>query len=740
MKILRTIFIMLLAATSFSLRAMTDVTWNVVENCENGGKYTYIQRFTVKNHDGIYRLCFNMFARKMEALNPADKVVEVIPGYYYIESSRFGSDGDITIDLRTSGWIQSCNYAPDGLHGVKENGELVPVRYHRTSLLVSPELRNRPGRDVMTYADSIYRFNETLVDDEPLSPYDIVPSFKNVKLTEGIYEGVGANISTEIIENENPEFYRIIVMPDSIAIQGATENICNMARSIVLWQLIPNGNGKLPCAVIEDYPDFRYRGLMIDVARNFLPLSQVQSIVYKMVSLRMNRLHFHIVDDEAWRLEIPGLPELTSVGARRGYTTDEKDFLAQIFAGDGNPNSTEGTANGYIMRDEFIDFLKFCYNLGVQVIPEIESPGHARAAIKSMEARYRNTGDDTYLLREFGDTSVYTSAQSFHDNIMNPALPGPYKFMEKVIDEIAAMYREAGVPLPGIHIGGDEVPEGSWDGSPAAQKMMKKLGISGRHLMQGEFVRRIAAMMKEKGITMYGWQEVGVGYDDEFNREVAPATGGVNCWLTNSSKMKSVPLKAVRSGFPVILSNVEHFYMDQLYASHPEERGLYWGGVVDEFAALGGYPYELCPVEENERNLILGVQGQLFGETLRSEADAQRLLYPKIYGLAERQWNAEQTYTNARLNHIIGTYVLPRMALGGQTFHLRAPGIIVENGKIKMNCAYPDATIRYTLNGEEPTENSPLYEGEIDAGNVKEIRAAMYYLGSRSLTSLLYVK
>ena len=176
--------------------------------------------------------------------------------------------------------------------------------------------------------------------------------------------------------------------------------------------------------MVEDYPDFHYRGLMIDVSRNFIPLSQVQSVVYKMASLRMNRLHFHIVDDEAWRLEIPGLPELTSVGARRGYTTDEKDFLAQLFAGNGDPNSTGGTANGYITREEFKDFIAFCYSLGIEVIPEIESPGHARAAIKSMEARYRNTGDDTYLLREYGDT-VFTSAQSFHDNIMNPALPGP---------------------------------------------------------------------------------------------------------------------------------------------------------------------------------------------------------------------------------------------------------------------------------------------------------------------------
>lgn len=739
MKIKFFLLAVIMSSVTFVASAVVDVSWNVIKNAKSGNEYSYVQRFTVKNHYGVKRLCFNMFARKMEAVNPADKVVEIIPGYYYIESTRFGNVEPLDIDVRVNGWIQSCNYAPDGLHAVTDDGHLLSVKYRRNSLLLRPELRNRPGRDVMTYGDSVYKFNETLKGDAELSVYDIVPSFKQVKLGTGVYSGSG-KVSTLKIVHQNYEFYRITIAQDSILIEGASDEAIKMAQRVLQNQLLPGGGGKLPCAVIEDYPDYHYRALMIDVARNFISLPDVQKIVYQMASLRLNRLHFHLTDDEAWRLEIPGLSELTTVASRRGYTLDESHYLAQIFAGDGNPNSTEGTANGYYTREEFIQFLMFCHSLGIEVIPEVDVPGHSRAAIKAMESRYNKTGDNTYRLIEEGDTSKYTSAQAFHDNLMNPALPGPYRFMEKVVDEISSMYKEAGVPLLGFHIGGDEVPEGAWNGAPAAVKMMNEFGINGKHQLQGVFIKRMAEILSQRNIKMFGWQEIGVGYDEEFNKFVAPVTAGVNCWLTNSSKMKNVALRAINAGFSVILSNVEHFYMDQLYSSHPEERGLYWGGIVDEFVSLSGYPDELCPADSLGQTKILGISGQLFGETVRSISTVQRHLFPKVYGLAERAWNKHYTYSNARFNRVVGEKLLPRLSLGGSSFHLRMPGIIVENGYIKMNAAYPGAKIRYTLDGSDPDVNSLMYEAPIPVGKTTEIRAVTYYLTEKSLTSLLYVK
>lgn len=730
------------AASLMGINAATPtVHWEVVDNYGSGRDTYYIQRLTITEPSQLNKLCFNEFARQMEMVNPADTIYEIIPGYYCIESSRFAdADAPLVVDIKTKGWIQSINYAPDGFHNVAADGTVTPVSHTRASLVVEPHRRNYPGRDVMVYADSIYRFNQSLAGARDLTPYDIVPSFKKVTLTGGTYTH-SRPVQGSLIRHENPEFYRITLPAEGAAVvEAASPEALSMAYTVLNEQLLKPNGGTLPAAVIEDYPDFHYRGLMLDVARNFYSVDELKKLVGKMAEMRMNRLHFHVTDDEAWRLEIPDLPELTEVGARRGYTTDEHDYLVQLFAGDGNPDTKEGTANGFISRAEFIDFLRYCNELGIKVIPEIESPGHARAAIKAMEARYRRTGDDTYRLREDGDTSVYTSAQAFHDNLMNPALPGPYRFLEKVFNEIALMYDEAGVTLPAIHIGGDEVPEGAWDGSPAAQKMCAELGISGRHLVQGEFGRRVAAILKKKGIPMMGWQEVGVGYDDDFNAEVAPVTMGVNCWTSSADPKQNKALRALRAGFPVIISNVDRFYMDMLYTHHPMERGLYWGGTVDEFTSLGGYPYEICPVDSTCKASILGLQGQLFGETIRNNAIVESHLFPKSLGLAERAWNANPTYDNAEFNKVIYTKVLPSLDRDGVNYHLRAPGIMVENGKMLMNAAYPGGEIRYTLDGTEPDSLSALYEGEtVLPDGVSEIRARYYYNGKESMTSLLYL-
>ncbi len=741
MKIKHILSLSLLTAMSQMSAISPVVEWETLGNTTADGKPVYTQRITVKNHNGLKRLCFNQFARKMATVDKADSVVEIIPGYYYLTSPRFGEPGgDVVVDVTVSGALRNVCYIPDGLHGVMASGEVVPVEIHRRPMMSQLDKLETKGRQVMLHADSVYRLNERLNEPGQLSPFDVIPSFKSVSVSDrGIFTA-DKPVTHKRVDNANSEWYRITLTPDSALIEAPGMMAAKLAERVLREQLLPANGGKLPCAVIEDWPDFEYRGMMIDIARNFISYPQMERIVRQMARYRFNRLHFHIVDDEAWRLEIPGLPELTSVGARRGYTTDEHDYLAQLFAGNGDPSTSEGTANGYWTREEFINFIKLCDSLGIAVIPEIESPGHARAAIRSMEARYRRTGDETYRMIEPGDRSVYSSAQSFHDNLMNPALPGTYRFISKVVDEIASMYDDAGVRLEGIHLGGDEVPEGAWDGSESASRMADSLGVTGRHGLQGEYVRKVSKMMADKGIKMYGWQEVGTGYDDAFNKEVSPRIGGVNCWTNTLPGDRNVALRAMRGGFPVILSNVDYFYVDQIYQNHPDERGLSWGGIVDEFRTLHGYPERLCVIDPTAPGRIIGVQGQLFGETLRNMGGVETLLFPKMLGIAERGWNSKPTYSDSRFNRVIGERELPRLATGGSSFHLRGPGIVIEQGMVKMNSPYEGGVIRYTLDGTEPDGSSPVYSAPFEAGDAADIRARLYFLGAESLTQMLPVR
>lgn len=735
---MRKYLVVIMSMWAAIVSAQTSVAWQSLGNATDENGAYYIQRFTVRNAKGVERLCFNQFARPMQALNQGDEVHEIIPGYYYITSEGFENDS-VVIDVRTRGTLSTVSYRPDGFHVVKTDGTVEPAQFTRADISKSPDQWCQPGKDRMPYGDEIYAFNQSLKCKEKVGPFDIIPSLKSVTQTRKGYCSQAVNPTVKPITHSNEEFYRIAIEADSVVIEAASLRAEKLAR-VVLMKLWHRNNGKIPTAIIEDYPDFHYRGFMVDISRNFQTIETLEDVAFRMSQLRMNKLHFHFSDDEAWRLEIPAFPELTQVGSRRGYTLDEKDHLVQIFAGNGNPDEPSGTANGYITRAQFIEFLKKCDALGIDVIPEIESPGHARAAIKAMEARYRRTGDPLYRLIEDGDTSKYTSAQSFHDNVMNPALPGPINFMRTVIGELISMYREAGVTLEAIHVGGDEVPRGSWNGSPSAQAFIKANNIDGEKGLHAHFVKQLAEILAERNVPMNGWQEIAIGHSDEFNAFVAPKTGGINCWSTLPSHGNGgVTVQAANNDFPVILSNVNHFYHDLAYNYHPQEPGLLWGGVVDEFATFKGYARELCPVSDDKFKNVIGVQGQLFAETLRSPEQLQYYIFPKIYGLAERAWNIQPTYTEAKYNRIIAEKELLALAVDNCNFRMRQPGVMVSSGKVKMNSPYEGAVIRYTLDGSEPSVQSPIYTKPFKT-QATEIRARLYYLGKESVSTILYNK
>ncbi|MDE6395737.1 MAG: family 20 glycosylhydrolase, partial [Muribaculaceae bacterium] len=538
--------------------APTTVDWTTPGNVGSGADAHYVQRFVLRNiGDGVAGMAFNQFARRMSTLNPEDTIRELVPGYYYVASPRFANAGDsLVIEIMTRAHLVNSSYAPDGVHLVKTDGTTAPVVYTRRPI-TRPEQWKRQGRDPMPYGDLIYSQNQARSTDWTPSPYDIIPSFKKITLLE---KGQTPDLTNP---SDRPGLIKILVRDGRPMFHGTNGPNLIAARNVYNAKIgSVNNRADLPDAVLEFEPDMEWRGLMIDVARNYQQPETIKDVLRLMADNGLNKLHFHLVDDEAWRLEIAPLPELTAVGSRRGWGTDETDHLYQIFTGDGNPDNYTNSSNGHLTRDQFKDIILTAYELGIDVIPEIESPGHARAAIRAMEARAKN-GDSSYRLIHDGDTSVYTGAQSFHDNVMNPALPGPYKFMETVIDDIIAMYNEAGVPLKGIHIGGDEVPKGAWNGSEVARTFMEENNLADQHAFHAYFVTRIAKMLADRGIPMHGWQEVALGHSPEYDGQIAPVTGGINCWSTIIKKgEKPVPLRAGEGGYPVIISNVAHLYFD----------------------------------------------------------------------------------------------------------------------------------------------------------------------------------
>ena len=812
----------LLAALTMSAQSPIAVDWQMGQN--NTAANNYSSRFVIKNVSNQplaadWQFFFNQFSRSvtLPAGCPVD-VEEVSTTYYRLRPNgnyKPLAPGDsLIVDMVMGGAVINKCYMPAGGHVVL-NGDMahpVAAPIHRAPL-------DKPGqwRDHKAYPDGnyMYAYNDVIngfSDGYTGNDYDIFPAPKQVDIEDGfttvgslvtiktgkwfqwggyrrakalltselqkrgVYVSSGQNTVIRLLLDKkmstNREYYSLRVHDGEITILGPTQAaLMNGVKTLVSALDHSKGHRLQNCFVI-DWPDMRYRGIHFDIARNFVAgPADLKRLIDLMAYYKMNYLQFHFTDDEAWRLEIPGFPELTQVAARRGATLDEKGFLAQIFDGNGNPDDLSQSANGYISRADFIDFLRYAWSRGIRVIPEIETPGHARAAIVAMKNRaMSNPGAEQFRLWDEKNESVYTSAQSYHDNVLNVASDDVYRFIDRVVAELQKMYKEAGLKLEVVHLGGDEVARGAWDKSPDVQALMQREGLKNQHDVHAYYLKRISALLQARKIRIAGWQEIGLDNTPEYNALMTPRVAGVNAWSTVGSRA-DVPYRLASDGYPVILSNVTNFYMDMGYSWHQNEQGLHWGGKVDEFdawsalpaniyasarTAVDGTPLDVATAAAGKTKLekpenIIGVQAQLWGETLRSFDEVQYMLLPKMMGVSERAWtsipawskdlNDLATYNEARhqYNLKIGTRELPLLRGMGYNFRVGPPGIKVEDGKLLINTQYPDELVTYTLDGSEPTIDSPRWTSPVPVKTQPQvIKAKAFYLGHESVTTYLF--
>ena len=573
------------------------------------------------------------------------------------------------------------------------------------------------------------------------------------------------------------EGYTLTVGKQGIEIVGSTATgAFNGVKTLIA--AIETAGTKLPCVAVTDYPDLAHRGLMLDIARNFINFEELKRFIADLAAYKVNVFHLHLSDDESWCLEIPGIPELTQVGAVREctYVENNSRHMALVYNGYDMKSHLKRT-DMYLSRKQYVELVRFAAAKGVKIIPEFDAPGHCHALVVALKARYNKLKDtnpaeaELYRIWDPCDTSKYVSAQYFTDNVVNLALPGTYRFFEKVFDEVLAMHREAGDELLAFHFGGDEVAHGALEGSPEAQAFMKVNGMKSMHELSEFFVDRMSAYIAMHGVKAAGWQEAATGHSNDFNRRVAPRFGVINTWNTNGN-LDVVPNTLANEGYPVVMSNVRNFYFDMAYTPHHDEQGLRWGGWCNEFTAWSalpfnsyysaredrwGKPVDLSKVAAGKpaltkRENVVGVQSQIWSETIRNLRMVERYTFPRILGMAERGWNASPAWGEgatdvalfkaemAKYNLRIGTRELPRLARLGVDFHLNQPGIVVENGKLKANACYPGVEIRYTIDGSDPTSDSRVWKSPVSIGNAKLIKARAYYQGHESVATYLFVK
>ncbi len=402
-------------------------------------------------------------------------------------------------------------------------------------------------------------------------------------------------------------------------------------------RLVTRQQWSMPVVSIQDAPAFEYRGLMIDVARHFQPISFMKKLVDLMAMQKMNRLHLHLVDDQGWRIEIKKYPKLTEVGGRRNGTLVDK------YPGKGNDNKPY---DGFYTQAQIKELVAYASKKFITIIPEIELPGHSSAAIAAYPAlscfpQETTVVNDNMIAAKTKEqlktpgTKVVQETWGVFTDVLSPT-DYTFQFMNDVLDEVMQLF-----PSKYIHIGGDECPKDAWKRSAFCQEMIKKYNLKDEHGLQSYFIQRIEKHINSKGRSIIGWDEILEG-------GLAP-NAAVMSWRGTQGGIESA-----KQGHDVVMTPDSHCYLN-FYQSEDQTDSIAWGGFLPLKRVYG---YDPIPAELNleQAKYIKGVQGNLWTEYIKSSALAEYMLFPRAVALAEIGWTKQKPgfdhFTNRLISYL----------------------------------------------------------------------------------------
>jgi hexosaminidase len=477
-----------------------------------------------------------------------------------------------------------------------------------------------------------------------------------------------------------PGTYAINVEPSSIRIEGLDTGQFYAIQT--LMQMMPSRadeSYQIPGVRVVDSPRFRYRGMHLDVARHFMPVEFVKKYIDLMSQYKFNYFHWHLTDDQGWRIPIKKYPKLTEIGSTRPETVKERNLTPYI--GDGIPHG------GFYTREQIKDVIAYAKQRHITVIPEIELPGHASAALAAYpqfgcKADYKYKVQTTWgIFKE-----VYCPTDE------------TFKFLEDVLDETIKLFPDS----PYIHIGGDEVLKDFWKESPFVQELRKKENLKDEHEVQSYFVRRIEKFINSKGKKIIGWDEILEG-------GLAP-----NATAMSWRGMKG-GIEAAKSKHDVIMTPTDFVYFDYGQGD-PAYEPLNIGSYVplEKVYSFDPVPKELTP---DEAEYIIGGQANIWTEYLKTPAAVEYMAFPRMLALAEVLWSRREDKDYADFQRRL-TVNLPRLAAQNVNYRIPEPGglrnIVTEDGNVAIDLTpASDSRLFFTTDGTTPDESSKLYQGPI---------------------------
>ena len=778
-------------------KSVIEVIYNINEFSSEDNRLNItldITNKTNKDISSLWSLHWNQISALVDSESlPKNTKYEYVAGQSYNILS-FGDDyslkkGEtISIDLKQRGGVKRKSDFPMGGF-IVTNGNIIDVKFinlwenaediqdlniptanDRFNYNLSNKLLDKSQLDLIVPTPSKIDLLEGQVDlktkysiniDESLNlDFDFAKSLMS-GVAKIVLDDEQADIKLSFVENLANESYELIVNNDNILIiasdrAGALYGLQSLKQIFLVAKL---ENKQIKNLKINDSPKFSYRGMLLDISRNFYGPKKIKQILDYLSFFKINHLDFRLTDDEGWRLEIPGLEELTEVGSRRGFTIDESNNLIPIYGS--GPDSNLSPGSGYLSKADFIDILKYANDRNITIIPQISYPSHIRSAIVSMNARYQKymrLGDkdqaEKYLLIDPDDESEYYSAQGFDDNIVCICRESAFNFYEKVIDEVYLMYQEAGIKMKKFGVGADELPFGAWRKSPLCDKFMEEKSITGDYDALYQYQqRRIYDKLSSYGLTMTGWDDILLKLTEKNQSEtqIKDFFKGDDIllfvWKNDwGGGRQDMIYKYANLGYKTIMSNSSAFYFDMVDDKDFDNIGLSWSGyadykdmwTVDVFDIFNDsygvkknnistdYINKSEKINPNKRDNIIGVQSQIWGETIVSEDVLDYMFMPNIIVFSQKAWSHDNLWMSIsdkeikdqtleiewnKFTNNLGQRVLPIVdkIFGGLSYDLPKPGGIIVNDSLYANTVFPGLDIKYTLDGTVPNSSSENY-------------------------------
>lgn len=499
------------------------------------------------------------------------------------------------------------------------------------------------------------------------------------------------------------EAYRLIVSPQKIVISAGAPAGAFYAFQ-TLRQLLPpdfesgirSGNvfkSQVPCVRIDDGPRFPYRGMHLDVGRHFFPVEFIKKYIDVLAMHKFNRFHWHLTEDQGWRIEIKQYPKLQELAAWR------KETLIGHYSD--QPHRFDGQRyGGFYTQDEIREVVRYAAERHITIVPEIELPGHSLAALSAYPELACTPGPFEAATKWGVFEDVYCPKEE------------TFTFLENVLTEVMDLF-----PGEYIHIGGDECPKDRWKTCPSCQALIQKEGLKDEHGLQSYFIRRIERFLNSKGRQIIGWDEILEG-------GLAP-NATVMSWRGIEGG-----IAAAKQGHKVIMTPTSHCYLDY-YQTNTANEPLAGGGFLPLEKV---YSYEPVPEEltQQEARFILGAQGNVWTEYMRTSEQVEYMAFPRALAIAELTWTPKVRKNYEDFSARLARH-FPRLdnygihyskALYGIKAHTTFDGTGLP--AIKLSSLHPQGIIRYTTDGSAPTSQSTSYNGPIALNRATHLQATVF--------------